>query len=420
MQLVRTGQDVRDTRQRQAKQFLLGMAASETDREAITNLLDIFAGKDGRLLVGSEENNVAYVDLAHEALMDGWQRFAEWRSQDRDLRRLCDRINDDFKQWLNQQCNDKFLLTEGVVAQIEDVEFMINDYLTPEQQEFVQRNLYKYKPWLDEKNLPEMVDIPSGTFWMGSPEGIGDDSEKPYHQVTVKSFRMGKYPVTQAQWRAVAMSPKIEIDLSLNPSYHRSDNHPVEQINWYDAQEFCLRLSQLTGEIYRLPTEAEWEYACRAGAKTYSEYCFGDDPKQLDDYAWYSNNSGDRSIDFDSIWEEAKGDSDLYWERLRANGNNTHEVGKKKPNDWGLYDMHGNVWEWCADDWHDNYEGTPIDSQIWAKDIKNHEDGGEIKKLLRGGSWNYSADSCRSACRDLYSPRVAIDSQGFRVVCVVR
>ena len=420
LQLVRTGQDVRDTRQRQAKQFLLGMAASETDREAITNLLDIFAGKDGRLLVGSEENNVAYVDLAHEALMDGWQRFAEWRSQDRDLRRLCDRINDDFKQWLNQQCNDKFLLTEGVVAQIEDVEFMINDYLTPEQQEFVQRNLYKYKPWLDEKNLPEMVDIPSGTFWMGSPEGIGDDSEKPYHQVTVKSFRMGKYPVTQAQWRAVAMSPKIEIDLSLNPSYHRSDNHPVEQINWYDAQEFCLRLSQLTGEIYRLPTEAEWEYACRAGAKTYSEYCFGDDPKQLDDYAWYSNNSGDRSIDFDSIWEEAKGDSDLYWERLRANGNNTHEVGKKKPNDWGLYDMHGNVWEWCADDWHDNYEGTPIDSQIWAKDIKNHEDGGEIKKLLRGGSWNYSADSCRSACRDLYSPRVAIDSQGFRVVCVVR
>ncbi|PZO38151.1 MAG: hypothetical protein DCF19_16910 [Pseudanabaena frigida] len=312
LKLVRTGQDVRDTRQRQSKQFLLGMARSEADREAIANLLEIFAGADGRLLVASDENNVAFVDLAHEALMDGWQMFVEWRSEDRDLRRLCDRVKDAFDECDRALDQDKFLLPEGVVAQIEEVEVAINDYLSPEQQNFVQRNRYKYKPWLDLANLPEMVDIPSGTFWMGSPDGKGNDYEKPYHQVTVNAFQMGKYPVTQAQWRTVAMSPKVEIDLSLNPSYHRGGNKPVEQVTWYEAQEFCARLSQLTGESYRLPSEAEWEYTCRAGAEEYNEYCFGDYVSQLEDYGWYGNNSGDRMIDTDRIWEEVDKDNNRY------------------------------------------------------------------------------------------------------------
>ena len=265
-----------------------------------------------------------------------------------------------------------------------------------------------------------MVDIPSGTFWMGSPEGIGNDDEKPYHQVTVKAFRMGKYPVTQAQWRTVAMSPKVEIDLSLNPAYHRGDDKPVEQINWYEAQEFCARLSQLTGESYRLPSEAEWEYACRAGATNYSEYCFGDDSSQLDDYAWYGNNSGDHAIDADRIWEEVNKDASRYWTELRKNNNGTHPVGEKLPNAFGLYDMHGNVWEWCADDWHDNYEGSPVDSQIRTKDIKNHEEGGEIKKPLRGGSWDNNAHDCRSAYRYISNARSQRSYNGFRVVCVLR
>ncbi|MFM7794809.1 MAG: formylglycine-generating enzyme family protein, partial [Microcystis panniformis] len=98
---------------------------------------------------------------------------------------------------------------------------------------------------------------------MGSPEGKGYDNEKLYHQVTVKGFRMGKYPITQAQWRTVAMSPKVAIDLNLSPSFHRGEDKPVEQVTWYEAQEFCARLSRLTGENYRLPSEAEWEYACR-------------------------------------------------------------------------------------------------------------------------------------------------------------
>jgi len=390
LQLVRTGQDVRDTRQRQAKQFLLGMARSEEDREAIANLLEIFAGADGRLLTTGEENNVAFVDLAHEALIDGWQMFKEWRSQDRDLRRLGDRVKDAFDEFNRAKEEDKdgFLLPRGVFAQIEEVEVAINDYLTPEQQNFVQRNRYKYKPWLNPENLPEMVDIPSGTFWMGSPKGKGDNDDKPHHQVTVKAFQMGKYPVTQAQWRTVAMSPKVAIDLSLNPSYYRGEDCSVEKVDWYEAQEFCARLSRLTGESYRLPSEAEWEYSCRAGAEEYTEYCFGDDEDQLEEYAWYDKNS-DRK---------------------------THPIGQKLPNAWGIYDMHGNVWEWCADDWHDSYEEAPIDSQIWTEDIKNHEDGGETAKLLRGGSWNNLAWGCRAALRSRCHATLQYSYIGFRVV----
>ncbi len=417
LQLVRTGQDVRDTRQRQAKHFLLGMARLEIDQEVITNLLEIFAGSDGRLLTMGDEHNAAFVDLAHEALMDGWQMFKEWRSQDRDLRRLCDRVNDAFQEFNNakEEDKDKFLLSEGIIAQIEEKGTAINDYPLPE--EFVQHGRYKYKPWLNPANLPEMVDIPSGTFWMGSPEGIGNDDEKPYHQVTVKAFQIGKYPVTQAQWRTVAMSPKVAIDLSLNPSYYSGENKPVEQVTWYEAHEFCARLSRLTGECYRLPTESEWEYACRAGTAEYAEYCFGDDPSQLDDYGWYGKNSGDLPIDAERIWEEVNQDFSRYLQCLRQNNNGTHPVGEKLPNTWGLYDMHGNVWEWCTNDWHDDYNKAPTESRIWTKDIKNHEDGA-TEKLLRGGSWDTNARNCRSAYRYKFFARIQFYISGFRVVCV--
>jgi len=415
LKLVRTGKDTKDTRQRERRSELVNLAGEDaTGRKEIEQVLRCLEGKRGRLLVASVENGIATVDLAHEVLMDGWQRFRDWRSQDRDLRRLGDRVKDAFEEWNKALDRDKFLLPEGVVAQIEEVEVAVNDYLTPEQQEFVKRSLYKYKPWLDKSNLPEMVDIPSGTFWMGSPEGIGNDDEKPYHQVTVTDFQMGKYPVTQAQWRTVAMSPKVEIDLSLNPSYHRGEDKPVEQITWYEAQEFCARLSQLTGENYRLPSEAEWEYACRAGTSEYTEYCFGDDPNQLDDYGWYGNNSGDRIIDADRIWKEVNQDASQYTQRLRLNNCGTHPVGQKLPNAWGLYDLHGNVWEWCADDWHDDYEGAPTDAQIWTKDIKNYEEA--EMKVLRGGSWGNIARYCRSASRIRNLASILSYIIGFRVI----
>ena len=418
LMLVRTGLGERDTRQRRTKGELTRLAKNGDLQDFQVALDQLVLGR--LLVTGKDGDGEAWVDMAHEALMDKWLYFAKWREEKRDVLRLANRIRDAFEECDRATDKDKFLLPEGVVAQIEEVEVAIKDYLTDEQQKFVERSRCKYKPWLDRANLPEMVDIPSGTFWMGSPEGKGSDDEKPYHQVTVKAFRIGKYPVTQAQWRTVAMSPKIEIDLSLNPSRYGNENSPVEQVNWYQAQEFCNRLSNLTGEVYRLPSEAEWEYACRAGATDYSEYCFGDDPSQLDDYGWYGNNSGDRVIDTDWIWNDVNQDSNRYLDRLRQNNCGTHSVGLKPSNAWGLYDMHGNVWEWCADDWHDSYEGAPVDPQIWTKDIKNHEQNSETKKLLRGGSWRSFVQDCRSAYRFNYYALLQNGSNGFRVVCVVR
>jgi formylglycine-generating enzyme required for sulfatase activity len=444
LMLVRTGMGERDTRQRQTKSALEQLAKDEALKDFQGALEQLVAGR--LLVTGKDENGAAWVDLAHEALMEKWEYFAQWILDNRAILRLASRIQIAFEEWkdnqeselfllprgvviqwekavpaindyltfeqqkfvkLEQQLlklvnhildafeeyqreldKDKFLLPEGVVAQIEEVEVAINDYLTLEQQGYVQRSHYQYKPWLDPANLPEMVEIEGGTFWMGSPEGKGRDNEKPYHQVTVKGFRMGKYPVTQAQWRTVAMSPKVEIDLSLNPSYFRGDNHPVEQVSWLDAQEFCARLSNLTGESYRLPSEAEWEYACRAGADGYTEYCFGNDPSQLDDYGWYDNNSD----------------------------GNTHPVGQKLPNTWGIYDLHGNVWEWCADDWHDSYAGAPTDPQTWTKDIKIYEVGIGTGKVLRGGSWFNDAYNCRSANRYGDNADGRYINVGFRVV----
>ncbi|WP_430015203.1 SUMF1/EgtB/PvdO family nonheme iron enzyme [Microcystis protocystis FBCC-A270] len=221
----------------------------------------------------------------------------------------------------------------------------------------------------------EMVSLPAGQFLMGSPDSDPDaaSNEKPPHQVKVNSFAIGKYPVTQAQYEAV---------MGTNPSHFKNwfknnPQNPVEQVSWDDAQAFCQKLSQITGKTYRLPTEAEWEYACRGGTTT--RYYFGDDANQLGDYAWYSANSQDK----------------------------THPVGQKKPNAWGLYDMSGNVWEWCEDNRHDNYIGAPKDGSAWLTNDN-------YSQIMRGGSWCFNPYYCRSACRR-GSPRRG--SSGFRVVC---
>ncbi|MBC1193637.1 SUMF1/EgtB/PvdO family nonheme iron enzyme [Microcystis aeruginosa BLCCF108] len=233
------------------------------------------------------------------------------------------------------------------------------------------------------ENLPkgitlEMVSLPAGQFLMGSPDSDPDarDFEKPQHQVKVNSFAIGKYPVTQAQYQAV---------MGTNPSrfknwFKNNPQNPVENVNWNDAQAFCQKLSQITGKTYRLPTEAEWEYACRAGTTT--RYYFGDDASQLGDYAWYKGNSQDK----------------------------THPVGQKKPNAWGLHDMSGNVWEWCEDDWHDNYIGAPKDGSAWLTNDNDYQ-------IVRGGSWYLNPNSCRSAYRVNFNRRDDGNSLGFRVVC---
>ncbi|WP_202972058.1 SUMF1/EgtB/PvdO family nonheme iron enzyme [Moorena producens] len=237
----------------------------------------------------------------------------------------------------------------------------------------------------------EMVSIPAGSFLMGSPksERYSNDSERPQHQVTIQPFFLGKYQVTQAQWRAVANLPKIKRDLKPDPSYFPGDNRPVEQVNWYDAMEFCRRLSQYTGRKYRLPSEAEWEYACRA--RTTTPFHYGETiTSELANY--------DASYTYA---EEAKGE---YREE-------TTDVGRFPANGFGLYDMHGNVWEWCGDPSHGNYKGAPTDGSVWS--IKFHP----FKlSILRGGSWVSYPWFCRSAHRDNNLTRDAIKTNvGFRV-----
>jgi formylglycine-generating enzyme required for sulfatase activity len=237
----------------------------------------------------------------------------------------------------------------------------------------------------------EMVVIPGGIFMMGSLEGEGYNSEKPQHEVIVESFRLGKYPVTQAQWKAVSAFTQANRELKPNPSYFTGDNHPVERVSWEDAVEFCDRLSQYTGRTYRLPSEAEWEYACRAGTTT--PFHFGE--TITTDLANYDGNS--------TYGNGVKG---VYRKE-------TTEVGSfGVANNFGLYDMHGNVWEWCQDNWHSNYEGAPTDGNAWLDNEESSD-----RKRLRGGSWLNDPEHCRSACRNDLNLDYYFNSIGFRVVC---
>jgi formylglycine-generating enzyme required for sulfatase activity len=186
---------------------------------------------------------------------------------------------------------------------------------------------------------------------------------------------MGKFAVTQAQYQVIMGS---------NPARFKSENRPVEQVSWNDAVEFCARLSQQTGRTYRLPSEAEWEYACRAGTTT--PFHFGETITSA--LANYCANTIYQS--------ESKGE---YRQQ-------TTEVGTFPPNAFGLYDMHGNVWEWCQDHWHGSYQGAPNDGRVW------------LGQWLRGGSWGSDPRFCRSATRNVNLGGRRLGAVGFRVVCL--
>jgi formylglycine-generating enzyme required for sulfatase activity len=237
----------------------------------------------------------------------------------------------------------------------------------------------------------DMVLIAGGTFSMGSPDGeeSRSDTESPQHEVSVPDFSLGKFAVTQAQWRAVAQLPQINQSLKANPSRFKGDNRPVEKVSWDDAQEFCARLSQATGKAYRLPSDAQWEYACRAGSTT--PFAFG--ATLNTDIANYDGNH-----------TYGNGKKGVYREQ-------TVDVGSFPPNVWGLYEMHGNVLEWCEDSWHENYNGASTDGTAWI-------DNSTENKLLRGGSWYYAPRYCRSAFRHAASRGDRYHDLGFRVLCV--
>ncbi|MDJ0530502.1 MAG: SUMF1/EgtB/PvdO family nonheme iron enzyme [Microcystis sp. M53600_WE12] len=267
---------------------------------------------------------------------------------------------------------------------------------------FYDENLAEVGNRKEAQNYIRMMYIPQGEFWMGTEDEemerlvkkFGWDGyrrERPQHLVKVPAFHMSQTPITQGQWRAIAATAKIDIDLKTNPSRFIGDELPVERVNWYEATEFCKRLSRETKREYRLPSEAEWEYACRAGTTT--PFYFGETiTGELANYNAGYTYAG-----------EAKGE---YRQQ-------TTPVGQFPPNAFGLYDMHGNVWEWCADTWHDNYDGAPTDGSAWI------ENGNDNLSPLRGGSWSSVPDSCRSAFRRHNDRRYfVIDGfdLGFRVV----
>jgi formylglycine-generating enzyme required for sulfatase activity len=216
----------------------------------------------------------------------------------------------------------------------------------------------------------EFVYIPSGSFVMGSDKGAID--ERPARRVTIrKGFYMGRYEITQAQWRVV---------MGENPSNFKGEDLPVEQVSWTDAQSFIRKLNERGDPfIYRLPTESEWEYACHAQMT-------GESMGALDLLAWYFNNSAGK----------------------------THPVGEKQANAWGLYDMLGNVWEWCEDVYHETYRGAPADGSAWLA-------GGDQKyRVMRGGSWIDNAFYCRVAERIRATPETRQRNSGLRIVAVPR
>ncbi|MEO0948957.1 MAG: formylglycine-generating enzyme family protein, partial [Cyanobacteria bacterium J06641_5] len=220
--------------------------------------------------------------------------------------------------------------------------------------------------------------------------------------VTVREFYLAKYPVTQAQWQFVAGLPQIGRELKPRPSNFDGGNRPVEQVSWYDAIEFCARLSRHTGQPYRLPSEAEWEYACRAGTTT--PFHFGETITRK-----LVNCKRNLGMAFVGIF---------------ISGDGTMDVGGFPPNAFGLYDMHGNVDEWCADPSHDNYEGAPANDRVWDEKPEQYEDlANNLNQLLedscprirRGGSWDSHPRFCRSAYRLRLLPDNRYDILGFRV-----
>jgi formylglycine-generating enzyme required for sulfatase activity len=216
----------------------------------------------------------------------------------------------------------------------------------------------------------ELVLIQAGEFDMGSNRS---EKEKPIHRVTISSdFYIGKFPITQKEWIQV---------MKKNPSQHVGENKPVGGITWKDAQEFVRKLKEKENtDKYRLASEAEWEYAARAGTTTV--YSFGDDISKLRDYAWYGEMAGFNSV---------------------------HPVGQKIPNSWGLYDMHGNVWEWVQDKYHEGYDGAPVDGSA-----REDDDLGE--RARRGGAWVNSAKNCSSAFRRFSREEFCCHSISLRLV----
>ena len=283
----------------------------------------------------------------------------------------------------NLLCLGFLLFTDFAISQVSNIDGLlpIEGVVIPKAQSNQQQMLKPLAVFKDCDDCPEMVVIPTGSFLMGSPPDpeqdpfsnakpvkVGQEDEKPQHRVNIKTFSIGKYEVTQEQWYAVMGS---------NPSSNKGRTLPVEMVSWDDSQLFVQNLSQKTGKQYRLPSEAEWEYAARGGTSTL--YPWGNSDAELRIYAWFSGTAS-----------------------------STKPVGYKTQNNYGLYDILGNVWEWTQDCWNDNYKGAPTDGSAWTKDDCS-------LRVLRGGSWSNYPQVLRAAYRNRYTSAGRGDFIGFRV-----
>ncbi|MEM7553062.1 MAG: SUMF1/EgtB/PvdO family nonheme iron enzyme [Cyanobacteria bacterium P01_A01_bin.84] len=257
--------------------------------------------------------------------------------------------------------------------------------------DYSQRQACCLKEELRNGVVLDMIYIPEGEYWMGSAESEGKrySEEKPQHLVTVKPFLISKYPVTQTQWREIATLVEVRQKLKLRPSRKGGKNHPVTQVSWFEAVEFCDRLSQKTGHKYRLPNESEWEYACRAGTST--PFHFGE-------------TINFQIANYDSRYPYRSEPKGIYLGK-------TTEVGSfGLANFFGLFDMHGLIWEWCLDNWHENYDRSPTNGDTWLDNNDNDA------RVMRGGSWRNEPFLCRSSSRQFNYADETLNNVGFRVV----
>jgi formylglycine-generating enzyme required for sulfatase activity len=504
LNLLQMGDGEKDTRKRQTKAVILSLAKdNQAEQKVLTELIESEQGLvKGRLLVTgkTEREQEAWVDLAHEALIQKWDKLNLWRTENRKGRELADKVEKEAKDWRDHHKNQDFLRQGYKLAEVEEIlpEYAVIVPLSPLAEEFLQvsrqKELYDYlrspdidnlggealekeaarksfltkeklwplltdekeeaqirlaaswllKQWgevvpiwtaevdnqgkialsiIAENDLPttvieeleggislEIVEIPGGEFWMGSPEGEEGSNwwEKPQHKVKISPFLIGKYLVTQAQWRAVALLDKVERDLNPEPSTYKGDSRrPVESVTWYEAVEFCERLSRWSQKYqYRLPSEAEWEYACRSvisyQLSVTSEESIQNLKSKIQNPIYPPYHFGQKIAPALANYGQT------------ARGRTTSVERFQIANAFGLYDVHGNVFEWCEDDSHDNYEGAPKDGRAWLN--KNNSQF----KLLRGGSFADNPALCRSAYRDWFDPKFSYPNGGLRVVASPR
>ena len=369
------------------------------------------------LLSGAEDDEQEHLVSITNAELE-WESYAEERGMGTEICRTATYYSDDVTvEWsvyeyppgtVNHVSEPE--ITRGEAEVVRD--FMTEDFSIIENLEDFSfpieilresRQDWQYIEQLGNNLTLGLVKIPTGSFVMGASEEELEsrNDERPQHKVTVFEFYMGKYPVTQVQWRFVASLPEVERSLDPNPSGFEGDDHPVERVSWLDAVEFCARLSQQTSRNYRLPSEAEWEYACRA--RTTTPFHFGETiDAKIANYHAQDEETGS------TVHPGKYGRGQLGEWREQ-----TMPVGSfKVANLFGLNNMHGNVWEWCADHWQESYEEVPVDGSIWIDPDASEN----AERSLRGGSWDFPPQYCRSACRYSGIADWRDDAIGFRVV----